>query len=327
MPTQTHHEARLRIEQLAGDRYQFTLTTTHPEAAVQAEGELDLPYSDKELLRALAGSGADDVSLDRLSGIGRQLYGMLFPGELAKVIEAALDATAANEHLRIVIESKDGKALSLPWELATRAGGGHLALQGNVSIVRTTGGIAPSAAELHAPPLRVLVLLASPDGEARLDFNQEQDILLDALEPLQRKGLVRLDFAEEGNTGALERALKQDRYDVLHLWDHGNFHQGIGSGERGVGYFAFEDEKYEVDPVAAPELLNIVRGEHCPKLVVLSGCLTSRTNHDALSGMAQALAQEIPAVIGFQFPMLVDVAQAFSGTFYDAMARGDRLDE
>ena len=320
-------EARIRIEYKHAGRYRYALTTTHPETAAGTDAELALPYADEQLLRSLYRGEQDDIPLDRLAELSHRLYRLLFPGELAQVIEAVRDGTAAADHLRIVVESTDGEVLSLPWEFVTHAAGGRLALQGNVSLVRALGDIAPPEGQIQAPPLSVLVLLASPDGEERLDFNLEQDVLLEALEPLQRTGLVRLDFAEEGNTGALQRALMQRRYDVLHMWGHGNFQEGRRNGAPGVGYFAFEDEQYGVDAVTAPGLLSILRGSHCPKLVVLSGCLTSRTNHDALSGMAQALAAEIPAVIGFQFPMLVPLATAFGATFYDAMARGDRLDE
>jgi len=282
------------------------------------EEDVSFPFGTVELLQpiyALENKGlVDYVNPFRL---GEQLYNLLFPAELAKCFEGTIEKSRVGEHIRIIIDSDHGEILSLPWELIMHPTMGYLCLSNNISLVRTLGKeFRQSQHTLEAPPLRILMMVASPDDQPKLDYEKEQDVLQNALEKPVRDGLIEIEYCEEGTLDALEREIKADRYQVIHLSGHG-----------GKGSFVFEDDSYRSDFVDSDRLLETLKGSDSIKLVVLSGCLTSKTDHSALSGMAQALCNKgIPLVIGFQMSVPDLVATDLMRQLYQRLCQGWELD-
>ncbi|MBI1926685.1 CHAT domain-containing protein [Candidatus Poribacteria bacterium] len=288
------------------------------------EADVEFPFGTVELLQpiyALENRVLEDyVNVSRL---GEQLYKLLFPGALGERFDQVLGGSRVGERIRIILNAHHGAIISLPWELMMHPTRGYLCRDGNISLIRTLGKtFRQTQHTLEAPPLKILMMVSSPEDQPSLDFEGEQDVVQNALEPLVRKGLVDVDYSEEGTLDALERELKAERYHVLHLSGHGGF-----GGETGKGYFAFEDDAGKTARANAGELLNALKGADSVKLVLLSGCVTSKTDHAALSGMAQALCDGgVPLVIGFQLSVLDMVATHFIGHLYRRLSEGWELD-
>jgi hypothetical protein len=305
----------VKIDKIAdnGNMYRSTMITD-----TTVETDIMFPFGTVDLLQpiyALENQGlVDYVNPSRL---GEQLYNLFFPAELAKHFDEICDKSRAGEHIRIVIDSHHGEILSLPWELIMHPTMGYLCLSSNISLVRTLGKeFSQSLHTLEAPPLRILMIVSSPDDQLKLDYEREQDVLQIALEEPVRKGLIEIEFCEEGTLDALEREIKADRYHVIHLTGHGT-----------KGFFAFENDKYKTDLVDTDRLVKAITGSNSIKLVILGGCLTSKTDHSALSGMAQALCNRgIPLVIGFQMSVPDLVATDLMRHLYQRLCQGWELD-
>ena len=319
---QTAMNIHINIDKTEGNLYHCVMDVDGDTTPTEAD--VEFPLGTVELLQpmyALENRGLlDYVNPPEL---GRRLYDLLFPGALAERFDRILDRSRVGERVRIILNTHHGEILSLPWELIMHLTRGYLCRDGNISLVRTLGkAFRQSQHTLEAPPLKILMMVSSPEDQPPLDFNAEEDVVQTALEPLVGKGLIDVEYSEEGTLDALERALKADRYHVLHLSWHGGF-----EAEAGEGFFAFEDDAGKTERVNAGKLLNVLKGADSVKLVLLSGCVTSKTDHAAVSGMAQALCDGgVPLVIGFQLSVLDTVVTHFIGHLYRRLSEGWELD-
>ena len=290
----------LVVRLLPTDGNGFDYALLDEGATVLAEASAEIPFGSVGLTQplhyALPSRGLD---ADQLATAGRELFDLLLPGDLRKPFLDVLRALRVGEFLRVHLACDDGRFLSLPWELIYDSSEQFIAQRGNVSIVRCSDvTLAASDEARHGPPLHILMLVSSPDDQIQLDYEREQDALLDALDPVVREGKARVTFLEEGTLDALVRELRAERYDIVHLTGHGGYNE-----QTAEGYFAFEDAAHQADPVTAKALLErLMEVEHAPQLFFLGGCVTSKTSEGSLAGMAQALAEkDVAQVVGYQY--------------------------
>ena len=202
---------------------------------------------------------------------------------------------------------------ALPWEYVyvDRSGGGEgmdgfLALDPRIAIVRhETEALAAPGAPL-AGDIKVVVALASAQGFAELDLEQEQSDLEQAFEGNPALKPVFLPDATLS-----EILSNSDGAGVFHFAGHGTFEQGLAETPgtvSGAGKIALEDQF-----VPAEQLEINLRGRGI-RLAVLGGCETGRRDGVyTWSGIAPALVKgEIPAVVANQFSIADDCAIAFS---------------
>lgn len=226
---------------------------------------------------------------------------------------------------------------SVPWEylyLQREQGEkdrtGFLALDPCISIVRDQTLLGASTFDPSPRARRLLLVMASPQGDGLPDLALEQDraILSEALGAIAG---VTLDPLPDATLEAFARKL-QKHTDIVHFAGHGVFKQ-TGCGESlhsavGVGKVVFATPGNTPDPVAADVFANNLMGKGV-QLVVLGACQTGRTDRENVwSGVVAALMEVgIPAAVAMQFKIRNDNARDFTQSFYQTLAGGHLLDQ
>lgn len=294
----------------------------------QADHLFDLPFTADELKNLYAqfgrGSGARDGMKLSLQDFGKRLYDAVF-AEQVRINVSSSRQLAQRDHqtLRLILRLSQSAALQdLPWELL-HDGTQFLALSTDTPIIRTLEAPQSIQALTVRPPLRVLVVMASPSDYEPLDLENEWRKLDAALTNVQATGLFVIERLEQPTLGALQTRLANDEFHVLHFSGHGTF-----SGAPQMPALLFHDERGRGQRVTAAELGALVGDRRALRLVVLNACEGAQAStRDAFGGIAQALIrQTVPAVIANQFSMTDEAAGMFSRVLYDALAKGMPVD-
>jgi tetratricopeptide (TPR) repeat protein len=249
---------------------------------------------------------------EAIKALGAALYDLFF-----RPAESALSSLAAGPHT-LLLHSQDWSFFNLPWELIHLPGSNlPLGCDPNWSLLRVSCSL--SGSTLPPPdsgPLRLLFLAAAPEGDVPLDYEREEEVMLEATAHLVRNVVV-LPFAETGGIDELADLVRRHRPHVVHLSGHGTV------DPKGVAWFAFEDERGRSDPQPADEIANRVFRGSAVRCVVLNAC---RSGQAAAVGLAGRLVSAgIPAIVGWGAPVIDETATRFVGNFYRFLAAGERL--
>ena len=297
--------------------------------AGQASAEFSLPFSSAQLddlLAQLDQSLAGPAGQGAPQQLGQQIFQAVFSGEVRDSLARSLDLSSrAGSGLRIRLRLNDVPELSsLPWELMyDPASARFLALSSASPLVRYLE-LPQTVQDLAVkPPLRVLVMLASPGGFTKLDIEAEWARLSEALRPLEQRGLVTLERLPDARLGTLQEQLRRGEYHVFHFSGHGAFDE---QSEDGVLVMA--DDAGNGQPVSARALGDLLRDHRSLRLAVLNSCQGARSAHDdPFAGAAQGLVRAgIPAVVAMQFEIADRSAALFGRELYGALADGYPLD-
>ncbi|MEZ4777482.1 MAG: tetratricopeptide repeat protein [Bacteroidia bacterium] len=235
---------------------------------------------------------------------------------------ACLAAAAQNsEHRTLLLRSDNPEWLNLPWRLGV-AEFPHLFLVKGNATAETLPDYFPSI----ALPLKILVMIASPEDsewDRRLNYEQEEDQIINAFAPLLETGQVKIEFTEDGSLDALREKLRENAWHILHFSGHGAFHKGIGWLELETPGTM---ERVAVKAADFAAVLN-AKPEHKPPLLVLSSCQTAQGGADATqTGVATALLQAgVPAVIAMSESIRDDYATAFAARLYQELGTKEPL--
>lgn len=300
-----------------------------------APSEFRLPWSDLELenfllrigrpRRATRGSNAGSTATD-VQRFGAELYDALFTPDLRMTLATSItQAESRNAGLRLRLRLGDVPELGdVPWEFLWSGDQRlFLALSEWTPLVRyldLPGAVRPLEV---TPPLRVLVLAASPSDLAALDAEAERARLREALADLERRNLVVVDTAPVGTLAALQRMLRRQDYHVVHFIGHGMYDSAAD-----VGVLAFEGPDGRSQEVHADHVAMLLHDHRTLRLAVLNSCEGARGGlHDPYAGTAQTLVRQgVPAVVAMQFEITDDAAVVFAQTLYEAIADGFPLD-
>ncbi|MEP6767765.1 MAG: CHAT domain-containing protein [Acidobacteriota bacterium] len=300
----------------------------------EGEAEFTSPFSEQDLriFRLEATRARTDLRRMESTGMkaarefGEKLFQAVFTGLVRDCLTRSLDGVVPGETgLRIRVDlSKTPELVNLPWEyLYEPSQRRFLALSEDTPVVRyleLPDRIKPVPVK---PPVRVLVVIASPKDNAPLDSAREFKKLKGALETLVQNGMVEVDLLEKPTFKALLRGLKRKAYHIFHFVGHGQFDDDCHEG-----LLLFEDEEGNGDPISAQALGVLLRDEPSLRLAVLNACEGARVSSgDLFGGTAQTLIQQgIPAVIAMQAEISDESAQNFAETFYSALATGSAVD-
>jgi hypothetical protein len=261
-----------------------------------------------------------------IKSFGGQLYRALFHDELEVNLLRSLSQAAANRvGLRLRLRLSDTPELAeLPWEyLYDLTRNKFLALSDRTPLVRFLAVPDPPRPLLVSPPLRVLVMIASPSDYPRLDVEQEWRKLSDALGRLERAGHVRLERLEAATLAELRRLLRRADWHVFHFIGHGGFDQDTQDG-----VLVLEDQTGRGSQVSGQDLGVLLNDHDSLRLVVLNACEGARADpSDPFAGTAQSLLQQgVPAVVAMQFEITDPAAISFAHELYAAVGDGYPLD-
>ncbi|HEX2688472.1 MAG TPA: CHAT domain-containing protein [Kofleriaceae bacterium] len=207
----------------------------------------------------------------------------------------------------------------LPWEyLYERDVDLHLAL--TTPIVRYSKLDDPPLALAVKPPLKILVMTASPTDRPRLDGDREWELINTALDGLQRAKLVQLHRVPRATVDKLQECLQQQEWHVFHFIGH----SGCANDDAVV---LFEDENGASRALTRADL-NLALQHPTLRLAILNSCEGAKPlDADPLSGIAQGLVRaRIPAVIAMQFKITDQGAVKFAKEFYSALANNLPVD-
>jgi hypothetical protein len=251
---------------------------------------------------------------------GTALFDAVFRNGVRVALSASIVAAEnAGRGLRLRLRLADCPELAdLPWEyLFDPASQAFLALSEWTPVVRYLDVAAPVTSLPVAPPLSILVQVASPADAPRLDAEAELDRLHRALRPIERSGLIRITRVPGGSLAALQDALRHGVYHVFHFIGHGAFSQLHADG-----FLLFEGGRGAARLASGPELATLLAGHHTLRLAVLNACEGARsTRTDPFSGVAQSLVRgRIPAVVAMQFEITDEAAAVFARELYEAVA-------
>ena len=278
------------------------------------------PLGDPEFERLLDSLAELRAGQDDLKRLGRRLWQMLLPDELAAMLRTSRAlATRDGKSLRIRLRIDPPELSRLPWEYCYGDEAGFLALDRRVPLVRYPAE-SFSAGDQDAPvPINVLLAMASPSDLDPLDLAAAEESVRASLAPLDDR--VRLQVVHPATPRALQQELFRGDYHVLHFVGHG------GIRRSGQGALALEDQQGGIQLVDADRLRVLLQGS-AVKLAVLNACHSAaHSERDALMGVAPALVRAgIPAVMAMQFKVYESTARLFSEILYAAMAAGMPVD-
>jgi TIR domain/CHAT domain len=263
--------ARLRI-----DRQQVVFSCadrewSHPPLRVN--GGLRTLVWEVERARSRSGdlvlkapNAAGGVLHSRLVELGRALGSRFLAGD-AGVALARKVARSRAVPLRLAVQVDDPEWADLPWETLVLPGQQEpLVLQRGVQLYRVVPVAEPVAVQVPGP-LRILAVIASPErgGGDLLDYEAELSRILALVDPSRREQNASVRVLNWGSRAAIQQALAEERFHVLHISCHAK-----------PGALVLESDTGQEDEVTAREFVDdVLVTDHGVPLVVLAGCSTA----------------------------------------------------
>ncbi|MBD3883772.1 CHAT domain-containing protein [Phormidium tenue FACHB-886] len=301
--------------------------------------------------------GADASSLS-LINLGQQLFSALFQGTLRDSwVTAQGIAQNRREALRLRLGLKGTRLPRLPWEVmygndapiervqqtlsaAARplAAGTHVIFSRYQPTQRVMGDRLPPPINSDQP-LRILMVIAAPDDQERLQLHQEAVRLQQELYntspqsnlpayPPQREAMlpeIQLTILDQPGREQLTQALEQGHYQVLHYSGHSDLSSAGGSLYL-VNHRTGLTEILSGDDLAGLLVNNGVR------LAVFNSCrgasaATADPVNERERNLAEALVSRgIPAVLAMAEQIPDSVALTLTWLFYRNLKQGYPID-
>ena len=309
-----------------------------------SKGSFQLPFTNEQLEAAVRTLGYTRAATTRDIGevtTERRLTAEQLGGELADALligptgdlynQARSAAIAKDRGVRLWLSL--GKApglLSVPWEFLYLQPT-FLASQRKTPIVRFLSTHAPVAPRRIEDTVRILGVVASPDGLPKLEVAQERKRVDDALGKARQDREVTIDWLDPATPKALRLALQKGEYHILHFVGHSGYvaESDATHGGGGGGVLFLENEDHSAAQVSDAQLVNLLGDQDSLRLVVLNSCEGARTSAvDPFAGIATSIvALGIPAVVAMQFEISDKAAITFAEELYQSLiARQDPID-
>ena len=285
------------------------------------ENEYSLSFS-----AALSETAAKDV--------GVKLSQAIFKNDvLERLGECKAYCKAQKASLRIRLDlSRSAELAVLPWEyLRSTDNSNFVCLDIDTTLVRylqTSNAIGPLKV---IPPLRILVMAATPNDLPQLAKNDEIQNIRKGLEAFsQLEEAVEIQVLPKATMSALESALKKaqdddEPYHVFHFIGHGAFDK-----DKQEGVLLLEDEQGKGVAYGHEDLGRLFQQFRSDlRLIVLNACEGARlSTTDSYSSVATKIMQiaETPAIIAMQFSITDSAAIIFAKSFYGQLASGENLE-
>jgi uncharacterized membrane protein YfbV (UPF0208 family) len=271
-----------------------------------------------------SGRGSDSSEMLVAKEFGEKLFKMVFQGDVYACLRASLEEARTHEQGVRVLLRLPPELANVPWEYLYNSDWNRfLSLSVDTPLVRYLE-LTPSMHPLTVnPPLRLLVVISSPNDYELLDVEREWRDLQVALQPLVARGLVEIERLKSASLLALQHQLRRGTYHIFHFIGHGVFDE-----HKQDGVLLFTDEQGRGHPLSGQDLGTLLHDHHSLRLVLLNACEGARTGKDdPFAGTAQSLVQMgLPAVIAMQFEISDSSAILFAQEFYAALADGYGVD-
>ena len=296
--------------------------------AGDAQTPFVLPFKPREqhsvIQQLLADPGSDETRRAEqfmlARRVGGRLFDAIFHGPVMECWQASWRKAyqeRATLHLRLRL-GESPQLRSLPWEYlydATRDE--FLALSVHTPLVRyqeLAYQILPFVVE---PPLRVLVILAGPEGYPPLAIGREWRDLIDTVDFLAASRKILFERLGKPTLLDLQRRLRQQEYHIVHFIGF-----SLTDPQTQESVLMFEDEMGRGRAVSGQHLGRLFADHYPLRLALISSRNAARTpGIDPAAAVTEQLVHRgVPAAV-FQPSKLMDrPSLAFVHEFYTALA-------
>ena len=299
---------------------------------LQGQSRHTLPTrSDQRDRRSDYPEAAEAATLVKL---GQTLHDQLFQGQLHDSWVTA-QGVAQNRQalLRLRIGMKDSQLQQLPWE-ALHAGARPLATGTDVIfsryiLDRQRSHPIPVRANDSGQTLRILVVIAAPNDQERLELKQEVQQLQSELRPDDADGGdglldIQLKILEQPGRAELTQELDRGSYQVLHYAGHSNL------GDAGGDLYLVSRQTGLTERLSGEDLAGLLVNNGI-RLAVFNSCRGGYSS-SAQQGwqernLAQALVSRgVPGVIAMTERIPDHVAITFTQLLYRNLRKGQSVD-
>ncbi|MCC5643843.1 CHAT domain-containing protein [Nostoc sp. CHAB 5824] len=284
-----------------------------------------------------------------LVALGQQFYNALFQGTLRDSwITAQGIAQNHQQVLRLRLGLKDTRLARLPWEVM-HAGDRPLATGPYIAFSRFQSGIlgaSPLRSLRGATPtqntftpleqggVKVLMVIASPSDQVRLDLQKQEAIKLQAelhriprlAEGINRFPQIELTVLDQPGREELTQALEQGRYHVLHYSGHSNL------GSNGGEIYLASRRTGLTEILTGDDLAGLLVNNNI-QMAVFNSCLGAYTAASDPSGdtgernLAESLVKRgIRSVLAMSERIPDEVALTLTQLFYRNLSQGYPVD-
>ena len=167
--------------------------------------------------------------------------------------------------------------------------------------------------------LKVMFMACSPEGGDALDFEKEEELILEKTEKLH----LNLEVEDSGSLEGLQDMVRGlGGFDVVHLSGHAGIDDKLGP------VFYMEDEVGRVDRVGPKRLRKALKG-FLPRILFLSGCSTGKREpgRDAPSFTEQMVEAGISFVMGWSQPVMDIGATILAAHLFEYLSLGKEIGE
>ena len=237
-------------------------------------GELELKNHLQALQIALLRSGGKRRRIltqeeQTVKAFGQALFDMVMTGTVGSLYyESQREAAHVDKGLRVKLRIHPPELASLPWEfLFDPRRDEYICLSSHTPLVRYPDVPQPSLSLQVMPPLRILGMIASPEGLDALDVPLEKQRVETALQTLQAEGHVQLTWLAGQSWRELQQALWQETWHIFHFIGHGGF-----DSARDEGVLMLADDEGKAALITASQLGQLLTNHRALRLALLNSC-------------------------------------------------------
>jgi hypothetical protein len=288
-----------------------------------AEISLSIPTNVELTLGLIEARRVNDKLLKEF---GKQLYEIIFPAPIHTHFNQTEAVARENEQMtRIRLTIEPDNLASLPWEFMYRDERGYfLGTNPNTVLARYLNLPLPQKrVRRREEPLHLLVIIANPSDQTRLDPDEWENIILQTLDVPIKQGQLTTQVVKRATYKSIRKALLQQEPDVIQFVGHGIYKDG-------KGYLAMVDDKtgqtWKVDD---EQFASMMQGfDSHLGLVSLATCESAKSDsQQSFLGIAPKIVQlGVPAVVAMQYEVLIETAERFLENFYTSVAARKPVD-
>lgn len=312
----------LRVRQDGKDQYLAEVLASPVGETAQAT-PVTINLGEAALVQGLESLKAFSQPPKTLQALGTWLRDRLLPPPIWTLYRAALARLSATEGLRLRLRLDPPELAALPWEYCyDPENDSFLALDPRTPLVRYLPLAFSPLPLATSGPVRLLIMIATPNDWPSLDVGREREQIRGALAAAIAAGRVEIDVSEgSASLELLPDHLRRGAH-VFHFIGHGSYDAATANG-----YLILEQEDGSGVAIDGSRLATLLRSSGVG-LAVLNACETATAGSgNAYAGVAQALVRAgLPAVAAMQFPIGDTQAVAFARTFYRALGDGWPVD-
>ena len=296
----------------------YVVEVRSPAGEAVAPFTLERPEPFPTLLAA-----AQERSLDATEAqqVGAGLFDALVPGPIRERYRESLGMVRERgARLVISFRCEVPDIAGLPWELLyDPVEARFLAASLETSFARYVPLPARQRTVTVRPPLRLLLVAASPAGLAPLDVDGELARIRSVLRPLQAADQLEVRLLQHATPDSLREALDWGPH-LLHMISHGQ------RGDDGVGELVLEDKYGDPLVMSAGDLASFLNETEVRCLVLMACHSAGGSGTGPFSGLGPALVRAgVAAVVTLQQELPDKAALEFSTAFYRAIADGQSV--